>query len=183
MLQLLRPLIALLGFALLTANGASAFVTVSAEKTASGSAGLFESLIRVNSLASPDRARENLDLSNDLASDSPDAARGAASLIGRSFGRLGTVVENPGIQLSGFAGSVDPGHAVNQIINRGLSPALIQATLNNPTVVLQQAGGRFLFLTEQAVVVINDAGQVVTAYGQKEFLPGVLEVLSHAGIR
>jgi hypothetical protein len=110
-------------------------------------------------------------------------ARGAAALVGRSFGRIGTVVQNPGIVIRGFAGSKVPGHAINQIINRGVTPELLQATVTNPTVVLQQGANRFLYLTEQAAVVITKDGQVVTAWTQREFLPGVLEVLSVVGMR
>ena len=42
-------------------------------------------------------------------------------------------------------------------------------------------GGRFLYLTDQAAVVITNTGQVVTAWGQQQFLPGVLKVLSVVG--
>jgi RHS repeat-associated protein len=110
-------------------------------------------------------------------------ARGAAALVGRSFGRLGTIVQNPGIVIRGFDGSKVAGHAINQIINRGVTPELIRATVANPIVVLQQGGNRFLYLTEQAAVVITREGQVVTAWTQREFLPGVLEVLSVVGSR
>jgi RHS repeat-associated protein len=47
---------------------------------------------------------------------------GARNLIGRSFSRLGTVVPNPGLSIRGFRGSGMPGHAVNQAINRGVTP-------------------------------------------------------------
>jgi hypothetical protein len=73
--------------------------------------------------------------------------------------------------------------AINQIISRGVTPQLLQATMTNPTVVLQQGGNRYLYLTEQAAVVITADGQVVTAWTQREFLPGVLEVLSVVGTR
>jgi hypothetical protein len=111
------------------------------------------------------------------------AASGTTNIIGRSFGRLGTVVENPGIKIRGLAGSVEQGHAVNAAITRGVSPQLIRDTVANPTVVLQQAGGRYLYLTDQAAVAITRDGQVVTTYSQREFLPHIIEVLSVAGMR
>jgi RHS repeat-associated protein len=108
-------------------------------------------------------------------------ARGAAALVGRSFGRLGTVVQNPGIVIRGLKGSKVPGHAIDQIISRNVTPELLRATVANPVVVLQQGGDRFLYLTEQAAVVITKDGQVVTAWTQWEFLPRILEVLSVVG--
>jgi hypothetical protein len=76
MLKLLRPLIALLGLVLLTANTASAAATVSAQNPTSGSRGVSEALIQVNTLATTERIGGNLGLRYDLASDSPVAARG-----------------------------------------------------------------------------------------------------------
>lgn len=48
------------------------------------------------------------------------ATKGAASLVGRSYGNVGEVVENPGIKISGFRGAKDPEHGLNQVINRGV---------------------------------------------------------------
>jgi RHS repeat-associated protein len=108
------------------------------------------------------------------------AARGA-NLVGQSFGRVGTVVENPGIAIQGLRGSSVPAHAIDQIINRGVSPALLRSVVDNPTVVLQQQGGRFLYLTNRGAVVITRDGQVVTAWTQREFFPHIRKILDAAG--
>lgn len=82
MLRLLRPLTTLLGFALLTANAASALALASAENRASGSAAVAEHLVGKNPRLSEEATRENLPLRYDLASDSPVAAEGATELSG-----------------------------------------------------------------------------------------------------
>lgn len=50
-------------------------------------------------------------------------------------------------------------------------------TISDPLVVLEQAGGRYLFLTDDAAVVIRSDGQVVTAWTKSEFLPHIEAIL------
>jgi filamentous hemagglutinin len=88
MLRLLRPLTTLLGLVLLTANAASTLTLASAENRASGSAAVAEHLVGNNTRLSEDVARENLDLRYDLASDSPVAAKAAATVPGRVLSRI-----------------------------------------------------------------------------------------------
>jgi hypothetical protein len=97
----------------------------------------------------------------------------ATSLIGQSFGKPGTVVENPDLDITGFTD-----HGINQVISRDLAPADLLSTVNSPSVVLQQSGGQYLFLSNQAGVVLNPAGQVIMAYPSIMFGPGVLNVMS-----
>ena len=98
------------------------------------------------------------------------------SLVGTSFGRLGTVVDKAPGRITGFTT-----HGLNQTINRGVSPSVLLDTTKNPSVVLQQAGRNRLFLTNQAAVVLNKEGQVVTTYTSREFQPHVQNVLKQAG--
>lgn len=97
------------------------------------------------------------------------------SIVGQSFGKLGTVVDNAAGKITGFTE-----HGLNQTINRGVSPTMLLNTTKNPTVVLQQAGGNKLYLTNQAGVVLNKNGQVVTTYTSKQFEPHVQNVLKQA---
>jgi len=106
-----------------------------------------------------------------------EGAGEATSLLGQSFGKLGTVVENPELDISGFTD-----HGINQVISRGVSPGDLLGTVNNPSVVLQQSGGQYLFLSNQAGVVLNPAGQVITAYPSSMFGPGVLNIMSTLSI-
>ena len=96
-------------------------------------------------------------------------------IVGTSFGKLGTAVDNSPGKITGFTS-----HGLNQTISRGVSPSALINTTKNPTVVLQQAGGNRLYLTDQAAVVLNKKGQVVTTYTSKEFKPHVQDVLTKA---
>lgn len=102
----------------------------------------------------------------------PAGIAGGASSLGR-------VVTNPGIALKGLSGSVVPYHAIDQIITRGVTAPTILATLRNPVVVIQQ-GGRYLYLSNNAAVVINAEGQVVTAWTSAQFTPVIRAILGSA---
>lgn len=109
------------------------------------------------------------------------ATKAGPSLAGKSYGKLGTVVEKPDLRITGFRGSRDPRHAMNQIINRGVSPSALRDTVGQPSAVLKQSGGNYLFLSQRAGVVLRADGQVVTAYTGKQFKPHIQQVLRDAG--
>ena len=108
------------------------------------------------------------------------AANAGSSLAGKSYG-LGTVVENPGLAIQGFRGSKTPGHTINRIINRGVSPSMLRDTVANPKVVLRQGSGNYYHLSDEAAVVLRPDGQVVTAYGRADFKQHVLDILADVG--
>lgn len=95
--------------------------------------------------------------------------------IGTSFGKLGSVVANEAGKITGISG-----HAINQIITRGVSPALLKSVTSSPTVVLAQSGGKKLFLTSEGAVVLDKGGKIVTAYTKKQFDQKILDVLEQA---
>ena len=97
------------------------------------------------------------------------------SIVGQSFGKLGTVVENPGQTISGFTS-----HGFEAADVRGLTWDLMRNTVRTPTAVLQQSAGQYLYLTEKAGVVLNPAGQIMTTYPASTFGPGVKAVLQAA---
>ncbi len=102
-----------------------------------------------------------------------EAVEGASSLLGQSFGKLGTVVENPGLDITAFTK-----HGIDQVITRGVAPSDLLSTVTNPSVVLQQSGGQYLFLSNEAGVVLNPAGNVITAYPSSMFGPGVRNIMN-----
>ncbi len=75
-----------------------------------------------------------------LAEEAAAADTTATSILGQSFGKLGTVVEDPGLSITSMSG-----HAVDQAITRGVSPQAILGAVQDPLVVLQQSNGTFLF--------------------------------------
>jgi hypothetical protein len=94
----------------------------------------------------------------------------------------GTVVPDPGIKITGFQGSLgkDPFHGVNRAIERGVSPQDILNTMRNPVVVLSQSGGRYLYLSRSAGVVVDSGGQVVSVFGAQDMNALNLQILADA---
>jgi hypothetical protein len=104
----------------------------------------------------------------------------ATHLVGAKYGP-GTVVMNPGLRIAGLRGSaVDPYHAIDRIIERGVTPSMLVNTVRTPRVVLQQ-GSRYVYLSESAAVVLRADGQVVTTWTSREFLPVYWQILKDAG--
>jgi len=101
-----------------------------------------------------------------------------AGIVGGAGG-LGPAVANPGIVLKGLGGSVQPFHAIDQIISRGVTPQMVIETLRAPTVVIQQ-GGRYLYLSKNAAVVITAEGEMVTAWTSAHFTAAIRAVLGAA---
>jgi hypothetical protein len=91
--------------------------------------------------------------------------------LGQQYGSA-TVVPRPDLGITGFRGSLnpaDPFHGLNRAIERGVSPQTILETVRNPAAVLEQSSGRFLYLSEQGAVVLDDVGQVVTVWNRADF--------------
>ncbi|MDP3984892.1 MAG: RHS repeat-associated core domain-containing protein [Acidimicrobiia bacterium] len=109
-----------------------------------------------------------------------NAAKASPSLTGKSYG-LGTVVESPGLTIQGFRGAKNSSHALNQIINRGISPSMLRNTVADPKVVLRQGSGNFLHLSDEAAVVLRPDGQVVTAYGRADFRQHIFDIMADVG--
>jgi RHS repeat-associated protein len=110
-------------------------------------------------------------------------AANAPRNLGRSYGTNATVVQNPGVEIRGFQGSQQAGHALNQIINRGVRPqALLEAQRNPVAVVEQTVGGgrRYLYIGRQASFVVTPDGQVVTAWNAAENTPFVRQIINDA---
>ncbi|WP_339061232.1 DUF4258 domain-containing protein [Tepidibacillus marianensis] len=106
----------------------------------------------------------------------PEGAGSAVANLGKSYGKFGTVVENPGVKITGFSG-----HAVNQAITRGVTTEVIQSTVKNPVVVLSQRGGNsFAYVSNEAVVVVKNTGEIITTYGKSNFDATVQQVLKEA---
>lgn len=58
-------------------------------------------------------------------------------------------------------------HGLNQLINRGISPSMVLNTLRNPQAILvslSRYGMQLKVIGSQAVIVINQFGQVITAW-------------------
>lgn len=94
------------------------------------------------------------------------------SNVGMDFGKLGTVVDKPDLKITEISG-----HGVNQAITRGVSPSTILNTISDPSVVLQQSSGNYLYISENAAVVVTYTGKLVSTYPSSMFDQGILNVL------
>jgi RHS repeat-associated protein len=101
------------------------------------------------------------------------AGQQCVSRMGTVYGSLGTVVANPNIQASGFTP-----YSQYRADTRDVTLEMINSTVSNPVVVLQQSSGRYLFLSNQAAVVLSPSGRIVTTYSSAQFDPDIMAVLS-----
>ena len=69
-------------------------------------------------------------------------------------------------------------HGLDQKITRGVASKTIMDTVTNPLIIVQQAGGKLLYLTSEAAVVLSKTGQVITTYGKNDFLPHITNLLN-----
>jgi hypothetical protein len=127
--------------------------------------------IEASGLASAGGHQENWVPVTTETSDVPDAARGAAS--GASSAVQGARLS---MQLAAeeAAGAVLPKaitgytrHGLNQAISRdgvGVATRAIADAFKNPISIAGQSGGRFVFTGQNAVVVVNAEGRVISTW-------------------
>ncbi len=96
--------------------------------------------------------------------------------IGTSFGKLGTVSKLNPISIKDIGGFTR--HGINQIAGRGVKPEFIKQTLETPLLNLAQQGGKTLYLSQKAVIVLTRAKEIVTAYTYKEFNETIKSILN-----
>jgi RHS repeat-associated protein len=107
----------------------------------------------------------------ELAAGVTEALNGGSELVGQSFGKVGTAVEDPGLSITGFTD-----HGFMRANTRGLSWDTMADTVADPTVVLQQSGGAYLFLTDDAGVALSSDGMIITTYSPP-FYPHIQAIL------
>jgi RHS repeat-associated protein len=99
-----------------------------------------------------------------------------AANLGQSYGKLGTVVTDPRLTIMGC----DP-YGIGRMAERGLSPAAAQMIVRNASVVLSQSGGKYLFLSQEGAVVLDNRGFIVTAWSTADHGSEILQILRDAG--
>ncbi len=83
--------------------------------------------------------------------------------IGTKVGRLGKLIKNTKPQIKGLTK-----HGLKRIQERGISKKLAQEIVKKGYAVAQN-NGKVLYFTKKGVVVLNKAGEIVTAYSAKYF--------------
>lgn len=76
---------------------------------------------------------------------------------------MGTLAKNTKPVIKGLTQ-----HGIERMAERGVSKALAQKNVNTGYAIAQN-GGKVLYFTKEGVVVLNEAGKVVTAYSSKYF--------------
>jgi len=74
------------------------------------------------------------------------------------------VIDKPDINIAGLRK-----HYVDRKIQREVKTDDVFSTLDNPSVVLRQSNGGYLFLSKKAAVLVNSKEELVTTYGQNYF--------------
>ena len=109
-----------------------------------------------------------------VADDAVEAADDAVDLpeelgniaqIGDDFGKIGRLVENPGIEIDW---SNTTTHGLQRMAERGVTQEMANAWAKGGK-ALQQAGEKILYVTRQGAVVVDKVGKVLTAYTSGNF--------------
>ena len=89
--------------------------------------------------------------------------------IGEEFGKLGTYVGENHPNLTVNWSSMNNGsHAFIRMIERGVSKADVEYFISNGK-VLEQSGGKYAYITERGMAVINEKGILITTYSSKYY--------------
>lgn len=119
------------------------------------------------------------------AGEAPEtnAAKGLKIPEGFSLGQkvegFGKVVENTSEKIKGFfrAEAPEPYHGLDRTIERGVTPKMLLDTVKNPLITFEQVNGNIYKLSQQAAVVLDQAGKVVTTYSKDQFVPRITNLL------
>ena len=91
--------------------------------------------------------------------------------IGSQIGRLGKLSKNTRPLIKGLTK-----HGLERMTQRGVSKSLAQGIIKGGYAITQ-SGGKTLFFTKAGVVVLNKAGEVVTAYSSKFFDAAMQQII------
>jgi len=94
--------------------------------------------------------------------------------VGEDFGKFGVGIEKPDLSINQLFD-----HGEFRADTRGVSADDLQGTVGNPLLVLQQSSGRFFYLSDKAVVVLDREGTVVTTYPASKFDARIKAILDY----
>ena len=100
--------------------------------------------------------------------------------LGKTIEGLGVVAETAAGKITGFMreGAAKPFHGLDRAIERGLKTGILLDAVKNPLAVFKQAKEKTYYLTDQAAVVLDRAGKVVTTYAKDQFYPKIESLLN-----
>ena len=91
--------------------------------------------------------------------------------MGSQIGRLGRLVKNTKPAINGLTK-----HGLLRMTQRGITQSMARNIVKSGYAIAQ-SGGKTLFFTQAGVVVLNKAGEVVTAYSAKFFDAAMKEII------
>ncbi len=107
-----------------------------------------------------------------------------ASNLGKFYKGAGTVVDSsPVSKITGIykGNTKDPYHFIDRVTERGIKPDVIMNTFRNPDVILSQwKGERFRYITDEACIVVNKDGEIITGWLKDEFGDTLKQILQEA---
>ena len=95
------------------------------------------------------------------------------AVIGTNFGKLGTLISNPGISINWASTTM---HAANKMAERGVTRQMVESWVANGK-VLQQSADKFVYICQEGVAVITSAGKHITAYGANYFDGAMMKII------
>jgi hypothetical protein len=101
-----------------------------------------------------------------------------SDFVGQDFGKLGVGIEKPNLSISRLSD-----HGEFRAQTRGVPVDDLQSTAENPLLVLRQSSGRFFYLSDKAVVVLDREGSVVTTYPASKFDTTIRTILDQISKR
>ncbi|WP_059050262.1 RHS repeat-associated core domain-containing protein [Paenibacillus senegalimassiliensis] len=87
------------------------------------------------------------------------------SKIGDDFGKLGKVIENPGLKVDWGQYSK---HGLGRMVERNVTTDMVNDWVRNGR-VLQQSGGQYLYITKEGAAVVNPNGKLITVMSKYDF--------------
>ena len=97
------------------------------------------------------------------------------NLIGQKIANLGRVIANKSIKLSELGGLTK--HGLDQIISREVRPGIIKDTLLNPLLTFQQSAGKLVFLSKEAIIVLNKSKEIITTINKDNFYQPIRDLI------
>jgi RHS repeat-associated protein len=93
--------------------------------------------------------------------------------IGTSFGKLGTLIENPSIRVNWDAFAE---HGFERMAQRGVTKEMVDSWVANGK-ALQQGANKYLFITKEGAAVVTKEGKLVTTYSSKFFDDNMIKIV------
>ncbi|MFZ5596788.1 MAG: RHS repeat domain-containing protein [Bacillota bacterium] len=100
-----------------------------------------------------------------VAKEAVTKGAGNAARIGENFGKLGTLVENPGIKVNW---NTFAEHGFERMAQRGVTTDMVETWVANGK-ALSQGGNKFLFVSKEGAAVVTKDGKLVTTYSANDF--------------